>query len=279
MRYRLTLAYDGTDFYGWQKQPGLRTIQSDVENAFLPLSPQNVPVNIHGSGRTDAGVHAEGQVAHVDLAREMTPIQLRRALNGRLPAAIRVLTAEPTAEDFDARRNALGKEYRYRIWNAEVCDPLQARYRTHVVRPLNSDTMREATAYFVGENDFSAFSANPSREIDSNVREIYAIKICANGPQIEIRVSGNGFLYKMVRSIAGFLIAVGIGREKPQAVEEIMASKIRTARVESAPPQGLSLYRVWYNTADATPPAPASPAVYVAEATCSKVAREASSLP
>jgi len=248
MRYRLTIAYDGTDFYGWQKQPGLRTIQEELEHAFLALSPKNAPVRMHGSGRTDAGVHAEGQVGHVDLDRELTPVQLRRALNGRLPPReVRILTAEPTTDDFDARRHAVGKEYRYRIWNTEVLNPLQARYRTHVIHPLDIGSMRDAATHFLGEQDFSAFSANPSREIDSTVREIYSIEIVADNPEIEIRVSGNGFLYKMVRSISGFLIAVGIGRENPKAVKEILASKIRTARVESAPPQGLSLYRVWYD--------------------------------
>lgn len=251
MRYQLTIAYDGTDFYGWQKQPGLRTIQQELENAFLPLSPQNTPVRVNGSGRTDAGVHAEGQIAHADLDRKLTPVQLRRALNGWLPPReIRILTAEPATDVFDARRDALGKEYRYRIWNTEVLHPLLARYRTHVVRPLNITTMRNAAACFLGEKDFSAFSANPSRTIDSTVREIYNIEIVAHGPEVEIRVSGNGFLYKMVRSISGFLIAVGIGRENPEAVEEILASKIRTARVESASPQGLSLYRVWYDAAE-----------------------------
>lgn len=252
MRYRLTMAYDGTDFYGWQKQPGLRTIQQELEDAFLALSPGHTPVRMHGSGRTDAGVHAEGQVGHVDLNRELTPLQLRRALNGRLPPReIRVLTAEPAADDFDARRSALGKEYRYRIWNTEVLHPLQARYRTHVTHPLDIAGMREAATHFLGEQDFCAFSANPSREIDSTVRTIFNIEIVDDGPEIEIRVSGNGFLYKMVRSMAGFLIAVGIGREKPEAVNEIIASKNRTARVETAHPQGLSLYRVWYDLADA----------------------------
>ena len=248
MRYKLTLAYDGTDFYGWQNQPGLRTVQQELEEAVLPLSPNFAHVDIHGSGRTDAGVHAHGQVAHFDLAREMTPTQLRRAINGRLLSGdVRVLEAAIAPDDFDARRSAHSKEYRYRLWNAEVLEPTQRRYRAHVSKTLNLDAIREAAALFLGERDFSAFSANTSREIESTVRTIYSLDICADGPEVEFRVTGNGFLYKMVRSISGFLIAVGIGREKPRAVTEILDSKIRTARVESAQPQGLTLWRVWYD--------------------------------
>ena len=247
MRYKITVQYDGTDFYGWQVQPGHVSVQQLLEEALAPLSPGGAPVSVHGSGRTDAGVHAEGQVAHFDLDREMTPVQLRRALNGMLRnGAVQVLDAEVAAPDFDARRSALGKEYRYRIWNTEVMNPLWRRTAAHVRTPLDIGTMREAAKHFVGEKDFIAFSANPSREVESTVREIYSLEIVAEGNLVEFRVCGNGFLYKMVRSISGFLIAVGIGREKPDAVLEVLDSKIRTARVESANPCGLTLWRVWY---------------------------------
>ena len=248
MRYKLTLSYDGTDFYGWQSQPGLRTVQQEVEAAILPLSPNGAPVIIHGSGRTDAGVHANGQVAHMDLEREMTPTQLRRAINGRLlDRDVRILCAEPVAPDFDARRSARGKEYRYRILSAEVMDPLQRRYRAQVRKPLDVGAMQEAAARFVGEKDFCAFSATPSRVSDSTVRTIFSLDVVAEGPEVEFRVTGNGFLYKMVRGISGFLISVGTGIEKPTAVDDVIASKLRTSRVTSAPPQGLTLWRVWYD--------------------------------
>ncbi len=248
MRYKLTLSYDGTDFSGWQVQPGLRTVQQELEAAVLPLSPNAEPVIIHGSGRTDAGVHANGQVAHMDLGREMRPIQLRRAMNGRMVAGdVRILQAEIAEPNFDARRSAVGKEYRYRIWNAEVMNPLQRRYRAHVIKPLDISAMQEAAAHFVGEKDFCAFSATPSRVLESTVRTIFSVAIIAEGSEVEIRVTGSGFLYKMVRSIAGFLIAVGTGRENPAAVDDIIASKLRTSRVSSAPPQGLTLWRVWYD--------------------------------
>lgn len=248
MRYKLTISYDGTDFYGWQVQPKFRTVQQELEEAVLPLSRNSEPVTIHGSGRTDAGVHANGQVAHLDLDRVMTPVQLRRALNGRLLCRdVRVLEAEVAAPDFDARRSAHGKEYRYRIWNAEVMNPLQRRYRAQVTKPLDLDAMREAATHFIGEKDFCSFSATSSHDLDSTVRTIYSLDLIADGPEVELRVTGNGFLYKMVRSIAGFLITVGVGREKPPAVDAIIESKIRTSRVESAPPQGLTLWRVWYD--------------------------------
>ncbi|MGI5868050.1 MAG: tRNA pseudouridine(38-40) synthase TruA [Kiritimatiellia bacterium] len=247
MRYRILIAYDGTDFHGWQIQPGFRTVQQELGEALAPLSHDGQPVKVHGSGRTDAGVHADGQVAHFDLERVMAPHQLRRAINGRLPNRdVRVLAAEPVADDFDARRWAVGKEYRYRIWNAEVLHPLRRRDCAHVIKPIDLEAMRAGAGRFVGEHDFAAFTVNPSREIESTVREVFGIEVVQDGELIELRVSGNGFLYKMVRSIAGFLVAVGTSRESPSAVTDVMDSRIRTARVESAPPQGLVLWRVWY---------------------------------
>ena len=245
-RYRATIAYDGTDFFGWQRQPSARSVQQDLEEALLPLSPDGAPVAVHGSGRTDAGVHARGQVAHFDLAREMDPVALRRALNTRLAPDVRVLAAAVAAPDFDARRSAHSKQYRYFVWNAEVMDPARRRFRHHVPRALDLAAMRRAAAGFVGEHDFAAFTANPDRPVESTVRRVFAVEVEGDGPEVEIRVTGNGFLYKMVRSISGFLLAVGTGREKPEAVAEVLASRVRTARVESAPACGLSLWQVFY---------------------------------
>lgn len=247
MRWKITIAYDGTDFHGWQKQIGFRTVQQDLEKAISPLAAEGANVAVNGSGRTDAGVHARGQIAHFDLDRDMTPHQLRRAINGNLPSDdVRVMHAETVAPDFDARRDAVSKEYRYSIWNAEIMDPSERRTRAHVTKPLDLPAIHAAARLFVGTHDFAAFSANPLREVESTVRTVHSIEIFSDGPAVEFRVTGNGFLYKMVRSISGFLIAVGMGREKPVAVDEIIASKIRTARVESAVPQGLTLWRVFY---------------------------------
>ncbi len=249
-RYRVVVCYDGTRFVGWQRQPRGVSIQSELERVLAPLAaPLPAPV-VHGSGRTDAGVHARGQVAHFDLERDIAPVQLRRAMNGGLPPEIQVLDADHADAAFDARRGALGKEYRYRIWNAEVLPPDLRLYTAHVRRPLCRGALRAAAAEFVGTHDFAAFSANPHREVASTVRRIWRLDLAEDGPLVELQVEGDGFLYKMVRSIAGFLIAVGSGKEPPSAVREVMASRVRTARVESAPPQGLFLWRVRYPAAD-----------------------------
>ena len=254
-RYRVLVAYDGTDFSGWQRQVDRRSVQQTLEEALLPLSPGGAPVAVNGSGRTDAGVHARGQVAHFDLGREIDGASLRRALNDRLPEDVRVLAAEPAPPDFDARRSAHGKEYRYRVWNAEVMDPVLRRFRHRVPRALDLAAMRRAASLFVGEHDFAAFTANPQRPVESTVRRVYAVEVDASEPpEVEIRVSGEGFLYKMVRSIAGFLIAVGTGKERPEAVREVLDTRLRTARVESAPARGLCLWRVWYGDAEARAP-------------------------
>ena len=255
-RYRVLVAYDGTDFSGWQRQADRRSVQQTIEEALLPLSPGGAPVAVNGSGRTDAGVHARGQVAHFDLGREIDGASLRRALNDRLPEDVRILRAEPAPPDFDARLSAHGKEYRYRVWNAEVSDPLLRRFRHRVSRALDLGAMRRAAACFVGEHDFAAFTANPQRPVESTVRRVFSVEVVAeeDSPEVEIRVAGEGFLYKMVRSIAGFLLAVGTGKEKPEAAAEVLASRVRTARVESAPAQGLVLWRVWYGGTREMPP-------------------------
>lgn len=245
-RYRIIVAYDGTDFFGWQRQPEKRSVQQDLEEALLPLSPDGAFAAVYGSGRTDAGVHARGQVAHFDLAREMDGVALRRALNSRLAPDLRVLAAEVAEPDFDARRSAHSKQYRYFVWNAEVMDPALRRVRHHVPRELDLGAMRRAAALFVGEHDFAAFTANPDRPVESTVRHVYAVEVEGEGPAVEIHVTGNGFLYKMVRSISGFLLAVGAGKEKPEAVREVLDSRVRTARVESAPACGLTLWQVYY---------------------------------
>ncbi len=245
-RYRATISYDGTDFSGWQTQTGRRTVQSTLEEALLPLSPGGAPVQVFGSGRTDAGVHARAQVAHFDLGRELPPESLCRAVNDKLPPDVRVLDAVPAAPDFDARRSAHAKEYRYFVWNAENENPLLRRYRTRVSRRLDLSAMRAAAAHFVGEHDFAAFCANPQRPVESTVRTVFWVEVEGEAPDVVIRVAGNGFLYKMVRSISGFLLSVGIGKEKPEAVAEVLESRVRTARVESAPARGLCLWQVWY---------------------------------
>ena len=244
MKVRLTVSYDGTAYGGWQVQPGVMTIQERLEDVLERLT--GVRPKVHGSGRTDQGVHALGQVAHADLAGAMTPKSLQRAMNALLPPDIRIMTCAPAADDFHARRSAVWKEYRYFIWNGPVLPPHLRLYRSHMVRPLNVPSMREAAAHLVGRHDFAALTANPNREVESTVREISRLDVLKRGAELTLVVRGNGFLYKMVRSIAGILIRIGEGALAPAAMAEIRDSRVRTARVPTAPAKGLFLWRVGY---------------------------------
>ncbi|MBI2441757.1 MAG: tRNA pseudouridine(38-40) synthase TruA [Lentisphaerae bacterium] len=243
-RYKLLLAYDGSAYAGWQVQPNQRTVQGELEAALRHLA--GAPVKLHGSGRTDRGVHAIGQIAHCDLPFILPAANLRRALNAILPANIRIRQARMAAADFHARRDAVGKEYRYYIWNGEVISPFLRLYRTHVRQLLNLRAMRRAAALLVGRRDFAAFTANPNRKVASTRRRLRLLTVSRQGPEIVIRAQSDGFLYKMVRSLAGFLIRVGEGAVPPEETRRILRSRTRTARVPSAPPQGLFLWRVWY---------------------------------
>lgn len=242
-RYRITLSYDGSDYAGWQIQPNGRTVQETLEQAVRTLTGETV--KIHGSGRTDQGVHARMQVAHLDLEMDRK-INMAKALNSVLPADIRILKVEKAAADFHARRSAAGKEYRYFIWNAELLPPFLRRYRTHVRRRLDVEAMRRAAALLTGRHDFAAFTANPNREVDGTVRHLTALRVLKRGSEIVIVARGEGFLYKMVRSLAGFLIRVGEGGVRPEEAAAILHSRQRTARVPTAPPEGLFLWRVFY---------------------------------
>ena len=244
-RFRLTVAYDGTRFSGWQVQGSLPTVQALLE-AELQAIVRHV-CKVHGSGRTDQGVHAMGQVAHVDLDTRLTPDALQRGLNARLPGDVRVLAVRAVNDRFHARRSAVAKEYRYIIWNDGLIPPHQRLYALHVRRPLDAVAMQAAADRFVGEHDFVAFMANPNREVESSVRTITRFIVKRQGKRIEFRVRGTGFLYRQVRSMAGLLIRIGEGAEAPALVTELLDRRAaRTARVPSAPPQGLFLWKVWY---------------------------------
>ncbi len=243
-RYKMIVAYDGTEFSGWQTQPGRLTIQGELERVLRELTGQ--PERIQCSGRTDSGVHALAQVAHFDLAGPQVIRRLLLGFNALLPPGIRVHRLAKAAPDFHARFSAVAKEYRYYIWNGPIMPPHLRHYRTLVRRPLDIKAMRRAAAALEGEHDFAAFSANPNREIDGTVRRLQRLRVARAGREICIRATGEGFLYKMVRSLAGFLIRVGVGELPPESAARILASKVRTARVPTAPPQGLFLWRVSY---------------------------------
>lgn len=250
MNFKLLLQYDGTDFHGWQIQEELRTVQGELTRVLSLLDDRDVV--IHGSGRTDAGVHAEGQVANVDFRREMTPHKLRSAINGNLPPDLRVLFADIAPEDFHARYSARSKTYTYRIVHSQVTSPFWARYALQEARPLDLNRMRSAANLFLGEHDWTAFSAAQS-DAESRVRNVLKCDIddrwSARGRchLVAVSITANGFLRYMVRSIVGTLLAAGRG----EIDEEVIARAIREGRRElagpTAPAHGLTLKSVQYD--------------------------------
>ena len=248
-RYKLVIAYDGTNYSGYQLQENAVSVQQVLEEALAYLN--RAPVRVYGCSRTDAGVHARGFVAHCDLEQPIPPDKLVYAMNARMPRAVRILRASFAAADFDARKSALGKEYRYFIYNAPILPPHLAPFWTGVPQPLDVAAMQDGAARFVGKHDFVSFAANPRREIGSTVRNVFACTVRHSGPQIVLSVCGDGFLYKQVRSMAGFLLRVGKGDERPEAVSELLEKcPPRTARVPTAPGRGLFLWRVFYRPED-----------------------------
>ncbi len=244
-KYRTVIAYDGTAYSGWQFQENAVGIQQIVEDVLAYL--EGGPVRVFGSSRTDAGVHAKGFVAHFTLTKPIPTKNLVRAMNARLPEAVRVLKAAYAKDDFDARLSAKGKEYRYQLYQADILPPHLAPYWTFCHRPLDLAAMQKAAAFFVGEHDFLSFAANPNRVLETTVRNIFSFEVKRVGPRYTFIVRGDGFLYKQVRSMVGFLISVGKGNEKPEAVKELLDKHPpRTARVETAPARGLFLWKVFY---------------------------------
>lgn len=247
--FKLTLAYDGTDFSGWQVQPDRRTIQSELADAVRRVTGEQVLPQ--GSGRTDAGVHALGQVASFALAGPIPAPNLQMALNHTLPAGIRVLAVEETPADFHARRSAKAKTYEYRICRGEICLPFLARYVNHHPYPLDEDTMRRAAELVIGEHDFTSFAAvDPERgkneeEVD-NVRTIYSSAWQREAEIFTYRVRGDGFLHHMVRNLVGTFLLVGKGSLSVHAIPKILAAKSRSEAGPTASAQGLFLVNVEY---------------------------------
>ncbi|HEX8774221.1 MAG TPA: tRNA pseudouridine(38-40) synthase TruA [Pyrinomonadaceae bacterium] len=250
MNYKLTLQYDGTDFHGWQVQGAQRTVQGELARVLALI--EGRAVSVHGSGRTDAGVHAEGQVASAHLEREISAEKLRGAINGNLARDVRVMEARAVAEDFHARYSARGKTYCYRIFNARVVSPFWHRYALHEARPLDVERMRACVRLFLGRHDWTAFSSAQS-EAESRVRNLTRLDVSerwderGRGRLIEIEASADGFLRYMVRSIAGTLMAVGRGEMDEERIERAISSGERELAGATAPPHGLTLMRVRYD--------------------------------
>ncbi len=243
-RVALLLEYDGSDFAGWQRQPAeARTVQGTLEAGLGEIA--GTPIPVTGAGRTDAGVHALGQVASLPAPR-LAPRELRRALNGVLPRDLAVRAAVLAPHGFDARRDARGKRYRYRIWNARVRSPLRARFAHHEPRPLDLAAMRAAAAPLLGRRDFASFQAAGSA-VETTVRCLGRLEIRgAAGAEIDLVVEGDGFLRHMVRNVAGTLIEVGLGRRTAGSLPELLAARDRSAAGPTAPARGLTLLRVHY---------------------------------
>ncbi len=244
-RLKATISYDGTNFSGYQVQPGARTVQLELEKV-LALMHKGETVKVTASGRTDARVHATGQVIHFDTTLAIPIDKYRKALNVQLPKDIRILEVEEVASDFHARFSVVGKRYRY-IWD---CGVIQSPFRRHYavetngVKP-NVEDMREAATYIVGEHDFTCFCAANTSVVDK-VRTVHHLQFEWHGEELHMTIEGNGFLYNMVRIIAGTLWEVGIGKRDAKNIEQVIASTRRENAGKTAPAQGLYLEKVNY---------------------------------
>lgn len=249
MNYRLTIQYDGTEFAGWQAQEGRRTVQGELARALELL--EGEAVSLHGAGRTDAGVHAEAQVASVRLRRAWEPERLRAALNGNVRWDVRVIAVEEAADDFHARYSARGKTYRYSVFNERFQSPFRSRYALHEARPLDLELMTKAALLFVGEHDWTAFSAAQS-DVKTRVRRVTSVEVserwCARGRGrvVEIVASAEGFLRYMVRTIAGALLAAGRGELTTEEIARAVETGVRSKLIVTAPAHGLTLVEVHY---------------------------------
>ena len=242
MRLRLVIAYDGSVFCGWQSQAGGGAVQDRIEAAFAKLCGRRIPV--HGAGRTDAGVHALGQCAHVEIERD-GKIDWLTALNGNLPREIRVLRCARARADFHARFSAKGKIYVYRVWNGAVLSPFELRRAWHVPGALDPEAMREGAKALEGKHDFKAFAANRRKPEQDTVRTIYSATVHKKGPVISLRFHGDGFMYKMVRLMAGALVKIGQGRAPVASIASYLDGKSGKCSF-AAPADGLYLVRVIY---------------------------------
>jgi len=250
MNFRLLLQYDGTDFHGWQIQNELRTVQGELTRVLSLLDGREV--SVHGSGRTDAGVHAEGQVASVQLQRQITPEKLRSAINGILPGDVPILFADTALDDFHARYSARSKPYVYRVVHGPVMSPFWSRYAIQEARVLDLSRMRSCARLFLGEHDWTAFSAAPS-DAESRVRTILSVGIDDDWDArgrchlIRIAVTADGFLRYMVRAIAGTLLGAARGEIDEQTIARAIRDGKRDSAGPTAPARGLTLVQVRYD--------------------------------
>lgn len=240
----LTIKYDGTDFCGWQRQPAVPTVQGELEKCLSILC--GMPVELSGTSRTDAGVHALGQRAGFSGEFAIPVENIRKAANDMLPASIAVVDVCEMPEDFHARFDARGKKYIYRMNDSGEKDPFRRDYCYFVRRPLDTEAMIKAACYIRGKHDFVCFQAAGGQERKTTVRTVTDLAVVRTGADIDIEITGDGFLYNMVRIIAGTLADVGHGRFRPEEVGDMIESRDRRRAGHTAPPQGLYLAEIYY---------------------------------
>ena len=242
-RVKLIVSYDGTDYCGWQVQPNGITVEEVLNKALQKLTGEEICVI--GASRTDSGVHALGNVAVFDTETTIPAERIAAALNQRLPEDIVIRSSEEVPLDFHPRYCDCSKTYEYRILNAKIPVPTMRHTHYFVSYDLNVENMRQAASYLVGEHDFMSF-CNVRTDVENTVRTIYSLDIVKQGEELVVRITGNGFLYNMVRIIVGTLVRVGRGFYKPEKVKEILEAKDRKAAGVTAPPQGLYLVGIEY---------------------------------
>lgn len=260
IRYKIIISFDGSAYVGWQWQANGMTVQQRIEEAIEAIF--NISVRIHGSSRTDTGVHAIGMVAHFDIPLPgqhggdgntespldgvMSSEKLPLALNSQLPEDIRIVSAGIVPESFHARFSATGKQYRYFIWNHRHANPHLRKTSWHVTLPLDTERMRAAAGFLPGTHDFRSFANNHTYPVEDTVRTITRVNVRKSGPLITIIIEGDGFLYKMCRGITGTLKQIGCGKFEPDVIPSMIAQKNREYAGQTAPAHGLFLWKVFY---------------------------------
>lgn len=245
-KYRLDIAYDGTQYGGWQVQPNATTIQQLIQEALKIVLRKDI--GITGSGRTDAGVHALQQTAHIIVDTEIDPFRVRGSLNGLLPADVRINTISSVPEEFHARYSAKGKIYHYHLHLGQVASPFTRLYSWHLKQAIDINRLQEAARCFVGTHDFTSFANEAHTGCASRdaVRTIHRLDVVVEGEAVTLQYEGDGFLYKMVRNITGTLVECAMGKLECSDIVKVLAAKDRRYAGTAAPPQGLFLVKVLY---------------------------------